>query len=194
MARRGYVKGKSVQDLLKMGYDEFIHLTESELRQVTGRMADAANKRLKRMGKTKTPATMQAERSGGKFSTKGKDMDQLRSEYARVRAFLENPTSTKKGYEKTKKDVEDEAGGGEKIPQESMEAFWDVYRRLSEIDPKFKMMPPSDRIRAVQREMEAHPDQSVEQHMKNIQREMEAEYERQQEERSKVDFSESFEQ
>lgn len=193
MARRGYVKGKSVQDLLKMGYDEFINLTESELRQVTGRMADAANKRLKRMGKTKTPATIQAARSGGKFSTKGKDMSQLRAEYARVRAFLENPTSTKKGYEKMKKQVEEETGGDE-IPQERAEGFWDVYKRLSESDPKFKKLPPSDRIRAVQREMEAHPGLSVEQHMKNIQREMEAEYERQQEERSKVDFSDFFEQ
>lgn len=192
MARRGYVKGKSVQDLLKMGYDEFIHLTGSELRQVTGRMADAANKRLKRMGKTKTPAVMQAERSGGKFSTKGKDIDQLRAEYARVRAFLENPSSTKKGYEKLKKEMGNEVG--DEIPQERAEGFWDVYRRLSEIDPKFKKLPPSDRIRAVQREMEARPDQSVEQHMKNIQREMEAEYERQQEERSKVDFSDFFEQ
>lgn len=189
MARTNYVKGKSTEDLLNMDYDAFSTLTAPELRQVVSRLADTANKRLKRFGKTVTPATLQAKRGGGRFSTKGKNIAQLRAEYARVRAFLQNPTSTKKGYEKLKEDLKKQGinlGG-------YSEVFWRLYHNLEEVDPGFKALTPSDRMRIIEAELEAHPEFTEEEHIENLLHRMESQYEDIQQQRRKVDFSDFFE-
>lgn len=192
MARRSYVKGKSTKDLLNMGYDAFNALTPSELRQTVSRLADAGNKRLKRLGKTVTPATEQAKRSGGKFSTKGKNEMQLRTEYARIRAFLENPTSTKAGYEKLKKEMKDKGfDPGGLGDDEAM--LWRLYNKLSELDPNFRKLPPSDRKRIIQAELEAFPEMTEEEHLQHLLNGMRTAYEGFQRDREDIDLSDFFE-
>lgn len=92
-------KGRSIKDIMRMDIDEFSHLSKTELRQAVSRLADAANKRLKRMKKTDlvSPAQIEAIDSGGKFSTRGKSEIELQIEFRRVSSFLSDKTSTAKG-------------------------------------------------------------------------------------------------
>lgn len=109
-------KGKSIKDIIDMSIDDFSHLTKTELRQAVSRLADAANKRLKRMEKTElvSPARIEAMDSGGKFSTRGKSEIELKIEFRRVANFLSDKTSTSKGakeyMEETRQAIKDVFG------------------------------------------------------------------------------------
>lgn len=109
-------KGRSIKDIMQMDIDEFSHLSKTELRQAVSRLADAANKRLKRMSKSDvvSPAYMEAMDSGNKFSTKGKSEIELQIEFRRVSNFLQDKTSTIKGakeyMEETRKNLKDSFG------------------------------------------------------------------------------------
>ena len=128
---RKYVKGKLTKELLDMPPEKFVKLTRSELREVVSRLADAANKRLKRL-RYPTPASEKVNRGGGKFSTKGKNLNQLRGEYIRVKTFLEDETSTNKGMEKyireVKEKVKEETGVD--MTTEEFFDFWNIYKGL----------------------------------------------------------------
>ena len=99
MSRRSYVKGKSTDSLLNMSLREFAGLGKTQLRQVVSRLADTANKRFARVvgSKYESFAARQVIESGGKFTTRGKGLEELQAEYMRVRDFLKSPTSTIKG-------------------------------------------------------------------------------------------------
>lgn len=105
-----------MQDIMKMGIDEFSHLSKTELRQAVSRLADAANKRLKRLSKSDvvSPAYMEAMDNGNKFSTRGKSEIELQIEFRRVSNFLQDKTSTIKGsreyMEETRKNLKDAFG------------------------------------------------------------------------------------
>lgn len=92
-------KGQSIKEIMDIGIDEFSHLSKTELRQAVSRLADAANKRLKRLGKSDlaSPAYMEATEGGNKFSTRGKSEIELQIEFRRVSNFLQDKTSTIKG-------------------------------------------------------------------------------------------------
>lgn len=102
------VTGKSIQQLTRLRVKTVQRMTEKELRAVVTRLASAANKRVRRIEQKgiTTPATRAAERSGGKFTAKGKNLNQLRNEYKRIKNFLRNETSTLKGYKKFAKRFE----------------------------------------------------------------------------------------
>ena len=99
-----------------MSIDEFSHLSKNELRQAVSRLADTANKRLKRMANTElvSPAQIEAIDSGGKFSTRGKSEIELQIEFRRVSNFLSDKTSTSKGakeyMEETRNAIKDVFG------------------------------------------------------------------------------------
>lgn len=84
---------------MQMDIDEFSHLSKTELRQAVSRLADAANKRLKRVSKSDvvSPAYMELMDNGNKFSTRGKSEIELQIEFRRVSNFLQDKTSTIKG-------------------------------------------------------------------------------------------------
>ena len=68
-----------------------------ELKKEVSRMASMANKRLKRLERnelTDLPAYQSWVKDGAvKFSVKGKDYNQLQSEFWRLKRFLDNKTS-----------------------------------------------------------------------------------------------------
>lgn len=99
MSKDSFVRGKSISDLMTMGFDEFAQLSKPELRQVVSKLSSAANKRLARIDKADllSPAAMDVAESGGKFGTKGKDLTELRIEYRRVLNFLGDKSSTVTG-------------------------------------------------------------------------------------------------
>jgi len=105
--RRSYVKGRSTASLLDMSIGEFSQLNKTQLRQVVSRLSDTANKRMQSLQKTEvlSKALRDAEKSGGKFSTRGKGLDELRAEYMRVRDFLNDRSSTVRGAKAVEKEI-----------------------------------------------------------------------------------------
>ena len=131
------VKGMSVEDILNLTWDEIENLTEQEMKQLTSRLVSVANKRLKRLGKSEigktSPAYISAQKRGGKFSVKGKNLNQVRSEFAEVSDFLGMKTSTTRGHNKYRKEVFDRIGiSKKKITPYKEKKFWKTYRKLEE--------------------------------------------------------------
>lgn len=142
MNRRNFAKGKSTDSLLNISLREFAGLTKTQLRQVVSRIADTANKRLARVlgSKYESLAARQAMESGGKFSTRGKDLEELRAEYMRVRDFLKSPTSTIKGARaaeneaiQTMKDIY-----GDDLTGVDIRSLIDNYYKLQDYDEEYQ--------------------------------------------------------
>lgn len=133
------VSGMSVQDILNMDNATFNKLTESEMRKVVGRLVSAGNKRLRsfeRSGES-SPATRHVEKSGGVFSTKGKDLNALRAEYTRAKNFMQAQTGSRKGWTKTKREtIEGLRKQGVEMSEKQFENVWKAYEDLKELSPE----------------------------------------------------------
>lgn len=137
------VSGMSINDILNMSEKKFNKLSEKDLRKVVGRLVSAVNKRVRRFEKAgiSTPATRALEKSGGMLSTKGKDLNQLRTEYARARDFLNMETSTRKGFENVqKKTIQTLKERGVNITTSELNDLFVVYNKLKELDPSITYM------------------------------------------------------
>ena len=130
-----------ISDLVNINYDAFNSMDAKQLRAVIRQMSSAANKRLSQLEEKgiSTPATQSAERSGGKFSTAGKSLNELRAEYSRVRNFLKSETSTKKGYNKFQANTLKSLGLKEsEITPKQFQKLWSSYDRLKEQHPEIE--------------------------------------------------------
>lgn len=141
------VSGKSVEEIVRMDPDSFDYMSESDVRKIVGRLVSAGNKRLRGFERKgiESPAYNEAMASGGKFSTKGKDIEELKEEFARARAFIQSPTSTVKQWGKIKKEVAKEVQAeaekyGEPIEDAEKLAFdvkWKAFEKMKRNDPRF---------------------------------------------------------
>lgn len=133
------VSGMSVQDILNMDIETFNKLNTSDLRKVVGRLVSAGNKRLRsfeRAGES-SPATRHVEKSGGAFSTKGKDLNALRAEYTRAKNFMQSKTGTRKGWKQVKKEtIQGLRKHGVEMSESQFENVWTAYEDLKEISPE----------------------------------------------------------
>lgn len=133
------VSGMSVQDILNMDINTFNKLNESDLRKVVGRLVSAGNKRLRsfeRVGES-SPAIRYVDRSGGAFSTKGKDLNALRAEYTRSKNFLQSKTGTLKGWKKTKREtIKGLRKHGVEMSEKQFDKVWKAYEDLKEVSPE----------------------------------------------------------
>ena len=133
------VSGMTIQDIMNMDIDTFNKLNTSDMRKVVGRLVSAGNKRLRsfeRAGES-SPATRHVEKSGGAFSTKGKDLNALRAEYTRAKNFLQSKTGTRKGW----KQVKNETIAGLKkqnveMTEQQFNDVWKAYEDLKELSPE----------------------------------------------------------
>ena len=83
------------------------------LKKEANRLASMANKRVKRLEQnnlTDAPAYQQYITSGGKFSVRGKDYNQLQQEISRLQAFISSETSTVRGYNNVLKEMANNTG------------------------------------------------------------------------------------
>lgn len=83
------------------------------MRNEANRLASMANKRVRRLEKnnlTDAPAYQQYIASGGKFSVRGKDYNQLQQEISRLHSFLNSQTSTVRGYNNVLKEMANNTG------------------------------------------------------------------------------------
>ena len=133
------VSGMSVQDILNMDINTFNKLNTSDLRKVVGRLVSAGNKRLRsfeRAGES-SPATRHVAKSGGAFSTKGKDLNALRAEYTRAKNFLQAKTGTRKGWEQVKKEtIAGLKKQGVEMTEQQFNDVWKAYEDLKELSPE----------------------------------------------------------
>jgi uncharacterized coiled-coil protein SlyX len=132
------VSGMSISDIINMDINKFMSLKESDLKKVVGRLVSAGNKRLRTFEKRgiSSPATRYIVKSGGYFSVKGKNINELRKEYARAKGFFESKTGTIKGYEEVKKEtIETFKKQNVTLTPEQFEKMWEAYEDLKEVDP-----------------------------------------------------------
>ena len=137
--QQSIVFGMSVQDILNMDINTFNKLNASDLRKVVGRLVSAGNKRLRSFERAneRSPATRHVAKSGGKFSTKGKDLNALRSEYTRAKNFMQAKTGTRKGWKQVKRETI--AGlkiHGVEIAESKFDDIWTAYEDLKELSPE----------------------------------------------------------
>ena len=83
------------------------------LKKEANRLASMANKRVKRLEQnnlTNAPAYQQYIASGGRFSVRGKDYNQLQQEISRLHSFINAQTSTVRGYNNVLKEMAQNTG------------------------------------------------------------------------------------
>lgn len=134
-----FVSGKSIKDILNIDYDAFNKLNTSDMRKVVGRLVSAGNKRLRsfeRAGES-SPATRHVMSSGGAFSTKGKNLNELRSEFMRAKNFLESKTGTRKGWKQVKTEtINGLRRNGIDMASSQFDEVWKAYEELKELSPE----------------------------------------------------------
>lgn len=117
MAKKGksprYGAGKSAKEIISGIGRNIGRVKESTLRSAVTRLSSAMNKRLDRAEKAgvDSPAVRDVRSSGGRFSAKGKTFEGLKAEFIRIKSFFQNPTSTRKGWDKVQKEATEEAIG-----------------------------------------------------------------------------------
>lgn len=136
------VSGMKISDILNMDLEKFNAMDAADLKAVTNRLVSAANKRIQRIeaSGTPSPAYRSVMKSGGVFSTQGKDLNALRAEYVRLKNFYENKTSTVRGAKKSQKEnLEALRKKGVNATQEQADEMFSLYERLKELDKSVEM-------------------------------------------------------
>ena len=92
----------TINQILKLNIADVNDMDEKELRKVIGQMRKVTTQRLNALKQRnlKTQAVRQLERSGGKITTKGKDLPALKAEFFRAKAFLNQKGSSVRGARK----------------------------------------------------------------------------------------------
>lgn len=125
----------TLSEIFSMTDYEISRLNENEMRQLVRRVGKSVNARY---GRTKTatggtPATRGLENSGGKISTRGKNLNELRHEFFRAKNFNAAKTSTARGYRAVEKSFEKRIG--QQLNETEKTEFWRIYSKLVELDP-----------------------------------------------------------
>ena len=155
------IKGLKINDILKMSWSDIEQLNRNELSKLTSRVTSVANKRIVRLEKatrgTSSFAYQQYENQGRKFSVKGKNVNELRNELSNAMRFVRYKTSTVKGWNKYREDVEErisDVTDGESLEwsDRTWSKYWKVYRRFEESHGGTFKKGDSDRIQKFIRE------------------------------------------
>lgn len=137
--QKSIVSGLSVNKILNMDVRDFNKLGIKDLRKITGRLVSAGNKRIRRAREAgvTSPAFEYVERTGGMFSTKGKNLNQLRAEFVRAKNFLQSQTGTIKGAKKFKDDsIKFLHREGVDISSDTFDDVMRAYETIRRSDPK----------------------------------------------------------
>lgn len=134
----------TVKNLLNLDYTEINALTKeqtAQLRKAVKVLADAGNKRLKRFEDAgeESPAYQYikgGKRAKGKFSTKGKDLEQLKGEFKRAADFMKSATGSLRGWKEVKQNTIDKlkAESGIDLSPDEFDVFWRAYTELTKSD------------------------------------------------------------
>lgn len=149
------IKGLKITDIMDMSWEKLNSLSEEDFKAVTNRLVSASNKRIKRLTGTKRGkssfAYQYVEERGRKFSTRGKSLNQLRTEFKSAKQFLSMKTSTVKGWKKYRAEMEKRTGYATENESSNWSdatwrKYWKVYRRFEETHRGTFKKGDSDRI------------------------------------------------
>lgn len=130
-----------VKEYINLSATDFSKLNEKQLRHVVQTLADAGNKRIKRMQSVglKSPALNYLEHSKGgtKLTTKGKKLNQLRAEYIRAKNFLNAETGSVRG---ARQFIKNSVKGfyeksGIKMSVDDFQDIMSIYEDIKRADP-----------------------------------------------------------
>lgn len=125
------------QQLLSMDENQFNRLSEQEMRKAVRTLAIESGKRVRELESIEddfiSPALTRIRRSGGKISSSGKNLNQLRREFTRAAAFLKDQTSTAQSFKHFRADLEYELQkNGVPLTEAQYKRFWKAYNKLTE--------------------------------------------------------------
>lgn len=136
------VKGLSIDDIMNKDWNDLAKLNLADLKALTQRLVSASNKRLKRLESSNvgdySSALQGRKKSDGRFSTKGKNINELRSEFRKAKSFLKSKTSTITGTRKVINTMSkkitgsglDKVGGFKS--ERTYKRFWNLYHDLEQ--------------------------------------------------------------
>lgn len=127
----------SFKQYLDWDSDTLNKKSRAELAQVVGKFRDVAHKRMKRIkasGLTSHAYNKLLNRGIDRFSTKGKNLNQLRSQYVLLNNFLSSKSSSISGIRTIHQNVvESMAKKGIEIPKEFYDDFWENYEKYQDL-------------------------------------------------------------
>lgn len=136
------VKGLSIDDIMNKDWNDLAKLNLADLKALTQRLVSASNKRLKRLESSNvgdySSALQGRKKSSGRFSTKGKNINELRNEFRKAKAFLKSKTSTITGTRKIINTMSKKITGSglDKIggfkSERTYKRFWNLYHDLEQ--------------------------------------------------------------
>lgn len=127
------------QSIIDMTPEQFNKLSKQELKGYTQILASVANKRLKRAQEQGFDSpSIDAVLVKGKFSTKDKNINQLRNEFMRAKRFLTSKTGTLSEFKKFRKETINalKEKEGIEITEEQFDIFWRTYEQLKKERPE----------------------------------------------------------
>ena len=158
----------------------FEKMKRDELAKQLQPTIDAANKRLKRLEglKTLSPALNSVMESGGKFSIRGKNRNEVLKEASRAIAFINMKTSTVSGTKQFEKGFAAKLSNKAKdITNDQRKVLFDSFRKLQQISPVGLNIYGSDRLIRMLADEVTDNKYSFEVTMQKALKELEQEYE-----------------
>lgn len=133
----------TINDIMKMSMSKFEQYTPIQQREITSRLASAANKRLRTLQKSdiENPATIRLNMSGGKISVRGKSGDELKQEFFRAKQFLQSKFSKKSEWKKFEKKINENYDN-----RENMGLAFSYFDILQETDPNISALREKYRL------------------------------------------------
>ena len=115
--------------------DDIMRLSRADLAKLTQIVAKNVERRAKNVAKNvpESPALKALEQSGGaKIRTRGKDLNELRSDFIRGVNFLQAKTSTVKGAKAFRSRMREIAAGDRPMTPAQEKAFWSAIGKFIE--------------------------------------------------------------
>ena len=170
--------------------DGFTSMKRADLIKEMQPTIDAANKRLKRLQgmETLSPALNSVMQSGGKFSIKGKNRNEILKESSRALSFINMKTSTVSGAKQFEKNFAAKLSNKSKnITNDQRKTLFDSFRKLQQISPVGLNIYGSERLVRMLADEVVDENYSFENTMNKALGELEREYEQFMQEQDDLD-------
>lgn len=138
------VKGLSTQQILNMDVNDINRMNTRTIRALGSRLVSSMNKRIRALNK-KAPMSQALSGIQNEFSIRGLDRNEIRSKIGEMIQFGKMKTSTVKGWNQYRKNIESKLGG--KLSDlENESTFWETYRNLKDSNHAIFQKLSSDEV------------------------------------------------
>ena len=138
------VKGLSTQQILNMDVNDINRMNTRTIRALGSRLVSSMNKRIRALNK-KAPMSQALSGIQNEFSIRGLDRNEIRSKIGEMIQFGKMKTSTVKGWNQYRKNIESKLGG--KLSDlENKSTSWETYRNLKDSNHAIFQKLSSDEV------------------------------------------------